>query len=202
MKHIKIFLLIILVFLLILSSYNFTLAYNAENTLYYNGKDKKFTYIKDNNIENVFKNLVPGDEKEFTLKIKSEDINIKTNMYLNLNYNSQLFNKIKFCLYKNNELIYDETKKDKLVKLHNFNSDDEFILTFRINVPKELGNEIENLYSILNFTFMIEENGEYISVPKTYDDSKLLLNFTVMIISLIFIIIAVINIRKQRHSSN
>lgn len=201
MKKIKNIFLLFLTFVVVLSSVRLTYSFNDEKTLYYDGNKKEIKYfnLSDKDLFSSFKNLMPGDIKEETIKFKMNNIDSNTNLYINIEENISSINYLNFKIYKNDTLIFDNKKDEQpeLIDLGKFNKDSNFDLKLKLEIPKETGNEIQDLKLNLKLNFIIEENGEQIEVPSTYDDSNIIINLFVMIISLITLLIMLFKVKKE-----
>ena len=110
----------------------------------------------------------------------------------------ELLNKLNIKIFKDNNVIYDNKNEyEEYIKLHEFTKEESFDLVLQIEVPKELGNELQDLTSDFKWKFLVEENGELIEVPKTYDDSNIIFNYIVMFTSLIMIFILLLLKKKE-----
>lgn len=201
MKKIKNIFLLFLTFVVVLSSVRLTYSFNNEKTLYYDGNKKEIKYfnLSDKDLFSSFKNLMPGDIKEETIKFKMSNIDSNTNLYINIKENISSINYLNFKIYKNDTLIFDNKKDEQpeLIDLGKFNKDSNFDLKLKLEISKETGNEIQDLKLNLKLNFIIEENGEQIEVPSTYDDSNIIINLFVMIISLITLLIMLFKVKKE-----
>lgn len=201
MKKIKNIFLLFLTFVVVLSSVRLTYSFNNEKTLYYDGNKKEIKYfnLSDKDLFSSFKNLMPGDIKEETIKFKMSNIDSNTNLYINIEENISSINYLNFKIYKNDTLIFDNKKDEQpeLIDLGKFNKDSNFDLKLKLEISKETGNEIQDLKLNLKLNFIIEENGEQIEVPSTYDDSNIIINLFVMIISLITLLIMLFKVKKE-----
>ena len=203
MKKVKILLIFICLILLIISGKEISLSYKTDTVMNYDGKEKSFTYYNTNNTDLFyeFKELMPGDIKKQNIIINLDNIDKKTSMYLsisNSSNNMELLNKLNIKIFKDNNVIYDNKNEyEEYIKLHEFTKEESFDLVLQIEVPKELGNGLQDLTSDFKWKFLVEENGELIEVPKTYDDSNIIFNYIVMFTSLIMIFILLLLKKKE-----
>ena len=65
-----------------------------------------------------------------------------------------------------------------------------------VDIPKEIGNDIQDLREELNWELLIqEENGNLVSLPNTYDDSNIVLYIIILILSILVTIYSIIRIK-------
>lgn len=207
MKKIKIILIISCIFLVAISSINITTAFKNDTVLYYDGKAKSFEYfnLDKKNLFHKFKELMPGDVKTDKLQINTININEKTDFYLKLYLNEEILNKINLKMFKNDVLIYNsqtDTLDNNLIKLHTFEKNDNISLTLNLEVPEELGNELSDVNSELELTFIAETKNEQIEVPNTFDDSKIIMQFVILLTSLLMMIIILLTLKEQKTHEN
>ncbi|MBQ6323625.1 MAG: hypothetical protein IJI22_02200 [Bacilli bacterium] len=181
----------ILLIILLISAYNINKTYNANNTLYYDGNTKDFTYynLNQGDLFSNFKDLIPGDIREETINIKGININKKTNLYIRLdtNIDNDILEYLKITLYKDNEELEDY---QGLIKITDLNNDSNIELKLKIEVPTSVGNVIEDQERYLRWTFLVEENDENepVAVPVTSSDNNLIIYLVLCITSLIMMV--------------
>ena len=206
MKNIKKILIIIFLLILIINAKEISLAYTNDSIIYYDGKSKEFTYFNTNkeDLFKSFKNLMPGDIKEETIYIKTNNLTNITNMYLKIdsNNNEDTLKKIKFKIETKDNIIYDNTNIDTTTILHKFEKEEDIPITFKIEIPKEIGNELQDLTMNFKWNFLIEENDKIVEVPFTYDNSNIIINITLAITSLLSIIILLFIKNKKDKATN
>lgn len=206
MKNIKKILIIIFLLILIINTKEISLAYTNDSIIYYDGKSKEFTYFNTNkeDLFKSFKNLMPGDIKEETIYIKTNNLTNITNMYLKIdsNNNEDTLKKIKFKIETKDNIIYDNTNIDTTSILHKFEKEEDIPITFKIEIPKEIGNELQDLTMNFKWNFLIEENDKIVEVPFTYDNSNIIINITLAITSLLSIIILLFIKNKKDKATN
>lgn len=169
------------------------------STVYYDGNKKEFSLL---NVENTdlftnFKEMMPGDIKEQEILFKLENIKKNTKLFLkiNNNENQEFLKYINMKIYINNVEL---RKNNEYVELGTFLEDSETMLKVVVEVPKEVGNEIQGLEQEMSWRiFVQEENDELVEVPQTYDN--LLFYIIIMIISFMIIIYCVLNLRKNKN---
>lgn len=175
-------------------------AYSPLPTVYYDGQKRTFTYLNVNHKDLLpsFKEIMPGDVKEQKILLKFGNIKKKTKVYLNVNKdaNSDVLKYMK--LYVDGKEI---TFNDKNILLGTFTKDAQSTLKVVFALPKEVGNEIEEVTKAFNWNMLIqEENGELLEVPQTYDDSNVIIYFIIFILSLgcaIYSVKALMNQKKK-----
>ena len=170
---------------MIISLINIKPTFSSDKTIYYDEANKKFVYYNIN-IEDVFdefKDLVPGDEKEQTIKIKVINKKDNANLYLKINYeeNKDIIDNLNINVYKNNNEVI---KNNEMFKIINSNEEDI-----------DLGNEIEEYSNNFRMTFYVEDNNELIEVPKTYDN--ILIYLLLLVVSILLMIISFIKLDKK-----
>ena len=173
-------------------------AYSPLPTIYYDGHKKEFTYfnINNNDLFTNLKEIMPGDVKEQEILFKIDNIRKNTKIFLNINKNieQKLLQYIKIYV-DNKELIGNE----EYIELGAFSKDNEIKLKVVIEVPKEVGNEIENLKYNMDWKLLIqEENEELLEVPQTYDDSNIIIYFIIAIVALCCMIYSILILSKSK----
>lgn len=207
MNKIKITLIIMCAFFIVFSSINITTAFKNDTVLYYDGKAKSFEYfnLDKKNLFHEFKELMPGDVKVEKLQINTININEKTDFYLKLDLNEKILNKINLKMFKNDVLIYNsqtDTLDNELIKLYTFEKNDNISLTLNLEVPEEIGNELSDINSKLELTFIAETKNEQIEVPNTFDDSKIIMQFVILLTSLLMMLIILLTLKKENSKKN
>lgn len=202
MKH-KIYILLLLL-IIIYSSYNIGSSYSSNNTLIFDGNTNEFTYynLDSEDLFNEFKDLVPGDIKTQTINIKGINIKNNSNLYLELNtdINEEVLKYINVTVYKDD---IELNKYNDAIKIANFKENESFTIKIKVEVPIEVDNAIEDLETSLKWTFLIEDNGKIEEVPFTYDNSNLKINIISLILSLIAIIILILKSKQNnKHKSD
>ncbi len=180
----------ILLIISLISIYNINRSYNSNNTLYYDGNTKDFTYYNLNQADlfSGFKDLIPGDIREETINIKGVNISKKTNLYIRLdtNIDNDILEHLKITLYKDNEQLEDYKG---LIKITDLNNDSNIELKLKLEVPTSVGNVIEDEERYLSWTFLVEElENEPVVVPVTSSDNYLIIYILVTILSLTMIV--------------
>lgn len=195
MKKIKLLFIILFSFILIYSSINLTLAYANSKTLIYDGKTNSFVYnnSKQADFFDDFKEVMPGDVISQEVKIKAININEPVSMYINMNTSEfNIYDYANIKIYGNDKLLFDSNNQsDDLIAVNKFKNNEEYNLKMVMSIPKEVGNEVEELSTNLKIDFVIEDNGKTYKVPKTFDDSNIYINIILLIVSIIMIIILV-----------
>ena len=191
--------IIISLLIIIIASFNVKNTISGNNTIYYDAKNKTFNYfnINKNDIFDGFKDMIPGDTKEQSIKIKILNKSIDTDLYIRINkeLSKDALKYINIHFYKDGEELI---KNEELYKVTNFKNEDEIELKVKVEVPKETNNEIENLSANLSWEFLVEENGDLKEVPYTYDGSHLYLNLLLLLISIIVIIISLKKLKEEK----
>lgn len=176
-------------------------AYDVSSTVYYDGNKKEFSLV---NVENTdlftnLKEMMPGDIKEQEILFKLENIKKNTKLFLKINNDEkqEIFKYINMKIYINNVEL---RKNNEYIELGTFLEDSETMLKVVVEVPREVGNDIQGLQQEISWRiFVQEENSELVEVPKTYDSSNLLFYIIIMIISFIIIIYCVVSLRKNKN---
>ena len=180
--------LILLILLIVLFSFSWeTLAFLNSKTLYYNGNTNKFSYINTNNTElfDSFKELMPGDTAEESVLFKGTNIKEGSTLYIEVK-DDEILDFVNVEVYEDENLVTSNPTNETILKA--LNKNEEFEIKLKLKVDENVGNEIENLEKKLNISFVIKNpNGDVIS-PKTGDNSRLLINLIIMVISLAGII--------------
>lgn len=226
MKKIIITILLFSVLVSIFSLTKITRGYDNLPTICFDGKQKEILFINDNkgDLFNNLKELMPGDKKQQDIILKLENIKFDTKLYLKINNkNNELPLGVSIKLYKND----NELKPiNGLIDLGTFTKDEEMILKVLVEVPSEVGNEIQDLKYNINWEIFIQENDEnddtdinenntidnitnnsdssseisedeLVEVPYTYDNSNINIYIIICIISFIIMIIAIIALVKE-----
>ncbi len=139
-------------------------AYSSSATLHYDGNTKEFTYsdLDSEDLFDDFKDLIPGDVRTQRINISAHNINSRTKIYLKLNNgsNKELLEHINIYCYVNGELLKEN---DDIILINQFDNDNNVELETVVEVPIEVGNEIAGLSYSLLWTFMAEEDGEWVA---------------------------------------
>ena len=176
------------ILMIVLSGLKLNQAYNAEPTIYYDGQKREFAFfnIKDKEIFTDLKELMPGDKEEREVKFKAENVKKNTKFFLKVSMNDDknISQFIKVYVDEKELVKYGE-----YFEFANLSKDSELKLKIVVDVPKEAGNEIEDIKEIMTWDILVqEEDGKLAVLPNTYDDS----NITVYIIIIILSILAMI----------
>ncbi len=190
MKKLRIITLLLGVVIIIFCGIKLSQSYSSLSTIYYNGDTKQITLFNTNNTDlfTNFKEMMPGDVKEQEVLFKLENIRRDTKLFLKIdkNIDDEILKFVNIGIYvDNNKLI----NNGEYIELGNFSKDGEITLKTVIEIPKEVGSQIEGVQQNTIWNILIQEqNGELIEVPQTYDNSNILLYFIIIIICLIIMI--------------
>lgn len=186
------------ILMIVLSGIQMNHAFSKGPTICYDGQKKEFVYfnIKDKDLFTDLKDLMPGDKKEQEVTFKAQNIRTNTKFFINISKSSDENIEKYIKIYANNkELI----KNEEYIELANFSNDDELTLKVIVNVPKEAGNELQDLEYNLEWNILVqEENGEIIDVPNTYDSTNISLYIAIIIISFIIMIYTIRKIYENK----
>ena len=207
MKKLKLLFCFIFLIILMFSVREISLSYSNEASLYYDGKTKSFVYFNNNtDLFDDLKDLMPGDKKIQNININLNNIGIDSNMYLKLIKNDDVLDKLIIKLYKNDKLLFDNQKNlgeyNEFSTIYNNNELKEFDLKLELEVPKELGNELQELTASFKWTFVVEDSGKYIEVPNTESDNRIYMYFITMFISLLMIILLSASVLKNKKNNS
>ena len=200
MKKWKIALIIFLMVIMILNIIDITFSFSTEKMLYYDARKNEITYfnLSRDDLFSSFKGLMPGDLKREQIKFKVGNIRENTKLYIGIEENFSKIDYLDLKLYKDKTLLFDsENEKEEYILLGYFVNNDEFYLSLELMVPKETGNEIENISNDLKLTFLVESDLDKIEVPSTYDDSNIITNIIMVISSFIIMMILILKSRKN-----
>lgn len=200
MKKWKIALIIFLMVIMILNIIDITFSFSTEKMLYYDARKNEITYfnLSRDDLFSSFKGLMPGDLKREQIKFKVGNIRENTKLYIGIEENFSKIDYLDLKLYKDKTLLFDsENEKEEYILLGDFVNNDEFYLSLELMVPKETGNEIENISNDLKLTFLVESDLDKIEVPSTYDDSNIITNIIMVISSFIIMMILILKSRKN-----
>ena len=194
--RILIFILIFSILMIVLSGVKLNQSYSTEPTIYYDGQKKEISFIniKDTDIFRDFKELMPGDRKEQEILFKADNIKKNTKIFLSLanNVDKEILKFIK--IYENDKEI---TINNEYVNIANLYNDGIIKLKIVVEIPKEIGNEIEEQKGNIEWNILIqEENDELINVPNTYDENNIILYFAIIGICLIVMIYSIIELKN------
>jgi len=184
-KRIVAVLLGLSILMIVFSGVKMSQEYNADPTIYYDGKKKEFAFfnVKNRDIFTDLKEIMPGDRKEQKVIFKAQNIRSNTKIFLNINrsYNKEIMQYIK--IYAGEK----ELSNDKeYIELANFSKEYETIIRVVVEVPKEVGNEIEGLKHNMDWNILIqEEGGQLIDIPNTFDDTNIVLYVIVCFLSIL-----------------
>ena len=187
---------------------------NAGSFVFEPGSERSLTDLFPN-----FKGVMPGDTLTQKITVKNDaDHKVKVKIYMrslgahedSKEFLSQLGLKVKKS--SDNEMAYmfdaaaNETAQlTDWVCLGTLYSGGEVNLDVTLSVPVELPNKFQNEIGYLDWEFMIEEfpiEDSDPEAPKTGDDSKLGLWFTLGICSLFILIILFIWRKKNKEKKN
>ena len=182
--------------MIVLSGVKLNQSYSTEPTIYYDGQKKEISFIniKDTDIFRDFKELMPGDRKEQEILFKADNIKKNTKIFLSLanNVDKEILKFIK--IYENDKEI---TINNEYVNIANLYNDGIIKLKIVVEIPKEIGNEIEEQKGNIEWNILIqEENDELINVPNTYDENNIILYFAIIGICLIVMIYSIIELKN------
>lgn len=173
-------------------------SYSPLPTIYYDGEKKEFTYLNIEN-EDLFtdlKDIMPGDIKEQEILFKAGNVSKNTRVFLNItkDSNENLSEYIKVYI-DDNEFV-DSSEN---IEIGTFLENDEIRLKVVVDVPKEVGNEIQDLNYNLKCKILVqEENGDLIEIPNTYDNSNINIYIIMCVISIFGIIYSTYGLLKKR----
>lgn len=200
MKKWKIASIIFLTVIMILNIIDITFSFSTEKMLYYDARKNEITYfnLSKDDLFSSFKGLMPGDLKKEQIKFKVGNIKENTKLYIGIEEDFSKIDYMNLKLYKDKTLLFDSENgtKEEYILLGNFVNAAEFYLSLELMVPKETGNEIENISNDLKLIFMVESDLDKIEVPSTYDDSNIIINVIMVISSFIIMMILILKSRK------
>lgn len=200
-KRILIAILCLSILMVILSGLKLSQAFNEEPTIYYDGQKREFAFfnIKDKEIFTDLKELMPGDKKEREVKFKAENVKRNTKFFLKVSMddNKNISQYIKIYVDDKELLKYGE-----YVEFANLSKDSEFKLKIVVDVPKEAGNELEDIREDMIWEILIqEEDGNRIVLPNTYDDTNIVLYSIILIVSMVIMIYSIIQLKKIKKTN-
>lgn len=202
MKQTKLLLVLMFLILLMFSVKEVTLSYSSDVSLNYDGKTKTFSYSKTDDLFTEFKDLMPGDKKTQMIRVNLNNIGNNSKLYLNPLYSDSLSG-LTVKIYKDDILLYDTVNNNsKLIKIYDNNEHKQFYLKVNLEVPVELGNELQGSNIDFKWQFIIEDGDDLIDVPQTYADNGILKYVILMILSLIAIIFLILSLRKDFMEKN
>jgi len=199
MKKKGILLLGLSILIIAFSGIKLNQSYSSLPTIYYDGQEKEFTYFNTNDTD-LFSNLkemMPGDVREQEILLKVDNIKKNTKLFLNVNEKSD--NEISefIKLYIDNKELKES---EEYIELGTFSKDANFILKVVLQLPKELGNEIEDLEYNIDWNILVqEESGDLLEVPQTYDNSNIIIYIILCIVSIIAMLYSMIILIKTRN---
>ena len=182
------------ILMIILSGIKINQAYKAEPTIYYDGQKKEFAYfnIKDKEIFSDLKELMPGDKEEREIKFKAENVKRNTKFFLKVSINDDK------NISQYIKVFVDDKELEKYgeyVEFANLSKDSELQLKIVVDVPKEVGNEIEDIKEDMLWEILIqEEDGNLVVLPNTSDDTNIVLYSIIFILSMVVMICAIIRL--------
>ena len=188
------------ILMIVFSGIRINQAYSTKPTIYYDGQKKQFTYfnVKNKDIFPDLKELMPGDRKEQEVIFKADNIKADTKVFLNIskNYDKNIREYIKIYA-DNKELVKDE----EYIEIGNFLRNSEFKLKVVVDIPKEAGNELEDLEYNMDWNILVqEENGKLINVPNTYDDTNIILYIIICALSFIAMIYSIKKLKDRKEN--
>lgn len=182
---------------LISSTLKITQAYKSEPTIYYDGKKKEIVYfnVKDKDLFPNLKDLMPGDKKEQEIILKADNIKKNTKVFLEFSGERNNFILDYITIFLGDKEL---SKENNTIQIANSSKDFEIKLKFVVNVPKEVGNEIEDQVYRIDWNILIqEEDSELKKVPNTFDNTNIVLYFCMFFISIFVMIVAIIKMKTM-----
>lgn len=175
---------------------NSALAFTQEPCLIYDGRQKEFSFVnvKDGDLFQNFKKVMPGDTISQTVVIKGENIETKADLYLlsETEGNIKTSDDIDIMIFKDSELLFNSSLNNsenpsKNTLLHTFSGDEDIELLVVLKVPVTVGNEVAGKMESVKWTFAVQEAGDmYLPEnPKTGDSNEIILYVLIAIISLV-----------------
>ncbi len=189
-KHIVLIILLSLI-LIIFCGVKINRAYNEGPTIIYDGQKKEITYhnINDKEIFTDLTELMPGDVRQRVVTLKAENIKNKTKLFLKMNHDIDE-NVLKYIkVYADNKELKNH---EEFIEIGDFTDDNEIQLKIVVDIPKEVGNEIESLNYSVEWNILVqEEDGKLVNVPNTFDDNNIVLYVFIMIIAMIILVYSI-----------
>ena len=186
--------IILLLGVLIYSSIQLTKTFSSDNSLYYDGNSKQFTYYNSSQGDffDDFKDLIPGDVREQTVTIRGVNIKKRTKLFIRLDtdIDESILSLINISVYKDDELLDSSTDT---IEITDLNEDSNIVLKLRLEVPIEVDNIISDKVSIMRWSFLVEEDEDLIEVPNTYDSSHIIIYSIILGLSLLGLILLITN---------
>ena len=194
----KIIFIIICLVVIVYSLFKVSPSFSSGSVLYFNGNAKSFTYynINKKDVFNEFKDLIPGDVRSQNLTIRVGNIRPNTKLYLKLNsdINDDILKYINIKVYEGDNLL---SANEDMIMLYTFDKDTVINLKVVVDVPLEVDNVISDVSSSMKWSFMVEEDGEMVESPLTYDGFNMRLYVSLIIVSLVMIVILLFGFRKR-----
>ena len=217
MKKIVIIILLLSTFIIIYLGVELTNAFSTTPIIYYDGVKKNISFINDKNTDLFInlKELMPGDVKEQDILFKLNNVNKTTKVFLKIdNGDVKIPESISIKVLNNNTEL---AKKGEYIEIGTFTKDANINLKVIIDVPQEVGNEVENLRQNFEWKVLVQEsdsnhelndtdninntidnNSEDIfEVPLTYDNNNIFLYIKLLILSIIIIICLILLAKKD-----
>lgn len=196
-KTVVLIIICLSILMLISSTIKITQAYKSEPTIYYNGKNKEIVYfnVKDKDLFPNLKDLMPGDKKEQEIILKADNIKKTTKVFLEFSGERNNFILNYITVFLGDEEL---SKENNTIQIANNSQDFETKLKVVVDVPKEVGNEIEDQVYRIDWNILIqEEDSELIKVPNTFDNTNIVLYFCMFFISIFVMIVAIIKMKTM-----
>lgn len=191
-------LIILFLGIIIYSGIKIRPSFSSNAVLYYNGNTKEFTYfnLDKKDVFDDFKDMMPGDTRSQTLTVRAGNIKPGTKLYLKLNsnINEEVLKYINISVYENDKLL---PSIDDTIEIYNFTKDDVLTMKVVVEVPEEVSNDAAELVAHLKWSFMIEEDGNTIEVPRTYDSFNMIKYISMILVSLVMIVILIFKIKEN-----
>ena len=223
MKRLAIIILLLSVLLMFFLGEKLIFANTTIPTICYDGIQKEISFINDNNTDlfSDLKEIMPGDIKEQNILFKLRNVKKETKIFLKIDGNpeNELPKNISIRVLKDNQEL---SKKGEYIELGTFSENKEINLKVVVEVPKEVGNKIEDISQHIEWKFFVQEGSENIStdntsnnytnnteemdfdslieLPYTYDNINLILNILICILSLIVIVCLIVVFTKRKIS--
>lgn len=208
MKKIKISIILLSIIIFIFSIIKISQAYTTIPTICFDGNKKEISFINDSNgdLFNNLKDIMPGDIREQEILLKLENMNNEIKIFLKIE-EDELPKGVNIETFLENQKL---EKKEDYIILGTFNKNQEIKLKVKLEVAKEVGNELQDLERNIKWDILIQENPEenntngemdkndLTQVPYTYDNSRIEIYIILCLISLIGIIITSFKLKERK----